>query len=114
ALPDRMDQADLQGARLTGGDEARDANGPAAAPLAADAHADAGDGEPAAGGDRNLRRAENSCILSLGRSVELQQCHVRRGAMGRHRLHTESGVNAYVFYILQLRLTIDPVINDLV
>src|ERR1700716_1230841 len=48
ALPDRIDQPDLQGARLAGCDQAGNANGAAATAFATDGHADAGDGEAAA------------------------------------------------------------------
>src|SRR6476660_7866818 len=57
-LSDRSDQADLQGPRLAGRDQASDTNDPPALALTADGDADAGDGETAAGDNRDLRYTE--------------------------------------------------------
>src|SRR5712671_1320904 len=114
ALSNRIDEANLQASWPAGGDEAGDANGPSAAALSADRDADAGDGELAADDDRDLRHAEHRCIFSLGRGFELQQRHVGGGAMRRHRLHIERRVNGHAFHVLQLRLPVGSVFDDLV
>src|ERR1700694_2655852 len=66
ALPGRIDQANLQSPRLAGRDQAGHANNPTARALATDGHADAGDGEAAAGDNRDLRYAEISRVFPLG------------------------------------------------
>src|SRR5712675_3074481 len=93
ALSDRIDQADLQSPGLAGRDQASDTNGPAALALATDGHADTGDGETAAGDNRDLRYTEIGGIFPIRRRFELQQRHVGGGAMRRYRLHVEPGVN---------------------
>ena len=114
ALPDRIDQANLQCPGLAGGNQAGDANGAAATALAANGHADAGDAEAAAGDNRYLRRAKNRRDFPLRRRFELQQRHVGGGAMGRHRLHIEGGMNADVFHVPQLRLLVGAIFDDFV
>src|SRR5436190_4699426 len=111
---DRIDQADLQSPRLAGRDQARDANGPAALALTTDGHADAGDGETAAGDNGDLRYAEIGGIFPTGRRLELQQRHIGGGAMRRYRLHVERGVNSDFFDISQLRLPVCTIFDDLV
>src|SRR6266700_3040730 len=114
ALPNRIDQTNLQAPGPAGGDEAGNANGPSGVALAADGHADASDREVAAGDNRDLRRAERGYVFFLERSFELQQCHVGGGAMRRHRLHVERGMNRHIFHVLQLRLPVGAVFDDLV
>src|SRR5258708_28300586 len=86
ALSDRIDQADLQSPGLAGRDQARDANGPAAGALATDGHTDAGDGETAAGDNRDLRYTEIRGIFPLRRRLELQQRHIGGLAMRPYSL----------------------------
>src|SRR5450432_1003444 len=114
ALRERIDQPDLQRARLAGRDQAGDADGSAATALAADGDTDAGDGEAAADHDWNLRHAEHRGIFALRRRFELQQRYIGGGAVGEHRLQIEARVNAQVFHVLQLRLPVDAVLDDFV
>jgi hypothetical protein len=89
----------------------RDANGPAALALTTDGHA-AGDGETAAGDNRDLRYTEIGGIFPIGRRLELQQRHIGGGAMRRYR-HAEGGVNDDFFDISQLRLLVRAIFDDL-
>jgi hypothetical protein len=104
----------LQSPGWTGRDQARDANGPAALALATDGHADAGDGETAAGDNRDLRYTEIGGIFPIGRRLELQQRHIGGGAMRRYRLHVEGGMNGNVFDVSQLRLLVRAIFDNLV
>src|SRR5436190_10404821 len=113
-LSDRIDQADLQGPGLAGRDQARDANGPAALALTTDGDADAGDGEAAAGDNRDLRYTESGGIFPARRRLELQQRHIGGGAMRRNRLHAERGVNGDFADISQPRLVVRTIFDDLV
>jgi len=77
-------------------------------------HADAGDGEAAAGDNRDLRYTEIGGIFPIGRRFELQQRHVGGGAMRRYRLHVERGVHGDFSDIPQLRLFVCGIFDDLV
>src|SRR5258706_13059203 len=113
-LSDRIDQADLQSPGLTGRDQARDANGPAAGALATDGHTDAGDGETVACDNRDLRYTEIRGIFPLRRRLELQQRHIGGAAMRRYRLHTERRVNGDIPDISQLPRLVFAIFDDLV
>src|SRR5258706_3840567 len=89
-LSDRIDQADLQSPGLTGRDQARDPNGPAAGAFATDGHTDAGDGETVACDNRDLRYTEIRGIFPLRRRLELQQRHIGGGPLRRYRPPAES------------------------
>ena len=52
--------------------------------------------------------------LALGGGIELQQRDIGGGAMRRHRLHAESGMDRDVLDVLQLRLPVRAVFDDLV
>ena len=114
ALPDRIDQADLQRARLTGRDQAGDANGAAALAVTAHGDADAGDGEAAAGHDRNPGHADHRSLLAPGRGIESKQRDIGGSAVRRHRLHPESRVDRDVPDVAQLRLPVRAIFDDLV
>src|SRR5258705_1270648 len=113
-LSDRIDQADLQSSGLAGRDQAGATYGPAALALATDGHTDAGDGETAAGDNRDLRYTEIGGMFPVRRRFELQQRHVGGGAMRRYCLHVEPGVNGDFSDIPQLRLLVCAIFDDLV
>ena len=114
ALPDGIDQADLQRARLAGRNQAGDADGAAALAVAAHGDADAGDGEAAADDDRDIGHAERGRRLALGRRRQLQQRDIGRRAMRQHRLHVEAGMNGDALDVLQRRLPVRAIFDDLV
>ena len=114
ALAHGIDQTNLQRARLAGRDQSGDADGAAALAVAAHGDADAGDREAAADDDGDVGQAERRRRLALGGRTQLQQRHIGRRAMRQHRLHVEAGMNGDALDILQRRLPVRAIFDDLV